>query len=111
MAVEKEKNRSLKTFFFIGALVAVFVLLTIIMVKTSSQKNTINSQASELKANPSCIARCVAKGLKNNYDGEISSCEKACVYDAGVVRCAIGCMTKPLGTQRSNCFKTCLGGE
>ena len=52
MAIEK-KNRKLKTALFIGALVVVFVLLAILMVQTSSQKNAINSRAA---AAISCIS-------------------------------------------------------
>jgi len=103
MAIEK-KNRKLKTALFIGALVVVFVLLAILMVQTSSQKNGINS-----RADVTCISLCA----DNNKDSAAyrKLCEKACRKASRnrskMVICTRRCSYQRVGTRRSNCLKRC----
>lgn len=103
-----KKDRKLKTALFIGALVVVFVLLAIVMVQTSSQKNAINSRASE-KADPKCIAGCDAIGGSPESKARVQ-CVKTCRYDAKIANCAKRCEAEPVGAQKTACFNACLLG-
>jgi len=105
MALEK-KNRKLKTALFVGALVVVFALLAIVMVQTSSQKNAINSRASE-KGDPKCIAGCNSAGFDPSSK-QTQQCIKTCKYDSKIKNCAKRCETKPVGAQKTACFNTCF---
>ena len=103
MAIEK-KNRKLKTALFIGALVVVFVLLAILMVQTSSQKNAINS-----RADATCIGQCATDNT--GPDRYRKLCEKACRKASRnrskMVICTRRCSYQRVGTRRSNCLKRC----
>ena len=107
MAIEK-KNRKLKTALFIGALVVVFVLLAILMVQTSSQKNAINSRAAI-----SCIDWCAnhyptsdAFAYRNRKLCE-KACRKASRNHSKMAICTKRCSYQRAGTRRSNCLKRC----
>ena len=107
MAIEK-KNRKLKTALFIGALVVVFVLLAILMVQTSSQKNAINSRAAI-----DCISWCAdhnptpgAFAYRNRKLCE-KACRKASRNRSKMVICTRRCSYQRVGTRRSNCLKRC----
>ena len=104
MALEK-KNRKLKTALFIGALVVVFVLLAILMVQTSSQKNAINSRADE-----TCKTLC--KKDNKSSGPYVDICNKACDKQAANAakrsKCTKRCGYQRAGTRRSNCFKKCF---
>ena len=105
MAIEK-KNRKLKTALFIGALVVVFVLLAILMVQTSSQKNGINS-----RADVTCISKCAYNNSNPGVPVYRKLCEKACRKasrnHSKMAICTKRCSYQRVGTRRSNCLKRC----
>jgi len=103
MALEK-KNRKLKTALFVGALVVVFVLLAILMVQTSSQKNAINSRADE-----TCKTLC--KKDNKSSGPYVDICNKACDKQAANAakrsKCIGRCRYQPTEQRKNNCEKKC----